>query len=52
MDFSAFVIGCPPKYRGGLTKGNDLEINLLKMFPNSAFFIEKVRAPSHMRGTC
>jgi hypothetical protein len=40
---SAIVIGCPPAYRGGTTKGTDLEIQLLKLFPKTAYFIEKVR---------
>ncbi|CAD6583923.1 MAG: hypothetical protein TREMPRED_003679 [Tremellales sp. Tagirdzhanova-0007] len=38
---SAIVVGCPPAYRGGTTKGTDLEINLIKYFPRTAFFIEK-----------
>nr|XP_031862719.1 uncharacterized protein CI109_001731 [Kwoniella shandongensis]KAA5529791.1 hypothetical protein CI109_001731 [Kwoniella shandongensis] len=37
----AIVVGCPPAYRGGTTKGTDLEINLLKLFPKTAYFIEK-----------
>jgi len=37
----AIVVGCPPAYRGGTTKGTDLEINLLKLFPDTAYFIEK-----------
>lgn len=39
---SAIVIGCPPAYRGGTTKGTDLEINLIKYFPQTAYFVEKV----------
>jgi len=37
----AIVIGCPPAYRGGTTKGTDLEINLIKYFPQTAYFVEK-----------
>jgi len=37
----AIVIGCPPAYRGGITKGTDLELHLLKLFPKTAYFIEK-----------
>ncbi|WVF72073.1 hypothetical protein IAT40_006885 [Kwoniella sp. CBS 6097] len=40
-DPDAIVVGCPPAYRGGTTKGTDLEINLLKLFPKTAYFIEK-----------
>ncbi|WVQ69961.1 uncharacterized protein L199_008185 [Kwoniella botswanensis] len=40
-DPHAIVVGCPPAYRGGTTKGTDLEINLLKLFPKTAYFIEK-----------
>ena len=39
---SAIIVGCPPAYRGGTTKGTDLEINLIKYFPKTAYFIEKV----------
>lgn len=39
---SAIVVGCPPAYRGGTTKGQDLEIQMLKLFPKTAYFIEKV----------
>lgn len=38
---NAIVIGCPPAYRGGTTKGTDLELNLIKLFPKTAYFIEK-----------
>jgi hypothetical protein len=41
-DGSAIVIGCPPAYRGGTTKGTDLEIQLIKYFPKTAYFVEKV----------
>ncbi|WVQ78334.1 hypothetical protein IAT38_000419 [Cryptococcus sp. DSM 104549] len=41
QDPDAIVVGCPPAYRGGTTKGTDLEINLLKLFPKTAYFIEK-----------
>lgn len=37
----AIVVGCPPAYRGGTTKGTDLEIQLMKLFPKTAYFIEK-----------
>ncbi|ODO11588.1 hypothetical protein I350_00370 [Cryptococcus amylolentus CBS 6273] len=40
-DPHAIVVGCPPAYRGGTTKGTDLEIQLIKLFPKTAFFIEK-----------
>nr|ODN77339.1 hypothetical protein L203_06279 [Cryptococcus depauperatus CBS 7841]ODN88515.1 hypothetical protein L204_06370 [Cryptococcus depauperatus CBS 7855] len=40
-DPHAIVVGCPPAYRGGTTKGTDLEINLLKLFPRTAYFVEK-----------
>lgn len=38
----AIVVGCPPAYRGGVTKGNDLELTLIKLFPTVPYFIEKV----------
>ncbi|ORX39941.1 putative oxidoreductase C terminal-domain-containing protein [Kockovaella imperatae] len=37
----AIVVGCPPAYRGGTTKGTDLELHLIKLFPKTAYFIEK-----------
>lgn len=37
----AIVVGSPPAYRGGTTKANDLELQLLKLFPHSHYFIEK-----------
>ncbi|ORY27202.1 putative oxidoreductase C terminal-domain-containing protein [Naematelia encephala] len=40
-DPHAIVVGSPPAYRGGLTKGSDLEINLIHLFPKTAYFIEK-----------
>lgn len=43
---SAIVVGCPPAYRGGTTKGTDLEIHLMKLFPKTAYFIEKVSLPA------
>jgi hypothetical protein len=46
-DHSAIIVGCPPAYRGGTTKGTDLEIQLIKLFPKTAYFIEKVGA-GHM----
>ncbi len=45
---SAIVVGCPPAYRGGTTKGTDLEIHLIKLFPQTAYFIEKVCAMLHV----
>ncbi|OXB39073.1 hypothetical protein LQV05_004138 [Cryptococcus neoformans] len=41
QDPNAIVVGCPPAYRGGTTKGRDLEIQMLKLFPKTAYFIEK-----------
>ncbi|EJT52848.1 hypothetical protein A1Q1_00753 [Trichosporon asahii var. asahii CBS 2479] len=38
----AIVVGCPPAYRGGVTKGTDLELTLIKLFPTVPYFIEKV----------
>ncbi|EIW69432.1 hypothetical protein TREMEDRAFT_43977 [Tremella mesenterica DSM 1558] len=40
-DPHAIVVGCPPAYRGGTTKGTDLELQLLKYFPKTAYFVEK-----------
>ncbi|RXK39480.1 hypothetical protein M231_03148 [Tremella mesenterica] len=40
-DPHAIVVGCPPAYRGGTTKGADLELQLLKYFPKTAYFVEK-----------
>ncbi|KAJ9104241.1 hypothetical protein QFC19_004058 [Naganishia cerealis] len=37
----AIVVGSPPAYRGGTTKANDLELQLLKLFPHSHYFVEK-----------
>ncbi|GHJ86746.1 hypothetical protein NliqN6_3148 [Naganishia liquefaciens] len=37
----AIIVGSPPAYRGGTTKTTDLELQLLKLFPNSHYFIEK-----------
>ena len=39
---SAIVVGSPPAYRGGVQGPRDLELRLLKLFPNSSYFIEKV----------
>ncbi|KAG9030429.1 hypothetical protein FRB95_003935 [Tulasnella sp. JGI-2019a] len=41
QDPHAIIVGCPPAYRGGTTKGTDLELNLIKTFPKTAYFIEK-----------
>lgn len=35
------VIGSPPRFRGSLEPGRDIEIQVLKHFPNVALFIEK-----------
>ncbi|GFZ45624.1 Uncharacterized protein JCM24511_03352, partial [Saitozyma sp. JCM 24511] len=40
-DPDAIVVGCPPAYRGGTTKGTDLELTLIKYFPKTAYFVEK-----------
>ncbi|KAJ9112820.1 hypothetical protein QFC20_002148 [Naganishia adeliensis] len=38
----AIIVGSPPAYRGGITKShNDLELQLLKLFPHSHYFVEK-----------
>ncbi|GMK59488.1 hypothetical protein CspeluHIS016_0800940 [Cutaneotrichosporon spelunceum] len=37
----AIIVGCPPAYRGGTTKGSDLELTLIKYFPRVPYFIEK-----------
>jgi predicted dehydrogenase len=37
----AIIVGCPPAYRGGTTKGTDLELTLIKYFPRVPYFIEK-----------
>jgi hypothetical protein len=42
-DNRAIVVGCPPAYRGGTTKGTDLELTLIKYFPTVPYFIEKVQ---------
>ncbi|KAK1924841.1 putative oxidoreductase C terminal-domain-containing protein [Papiliotrema laurentii] len=44
----AIVIGCPPAYRGGTTKGTDLELNLIKLFPKTAYFIEKAKVTQQL----
>lgn len=38
---SAFVVGTPPAFRGGLTKGTDIELQIVKAFPKAHLFIEK-----------
>lgn len=40
-DPKALIVGTPPQYRGGISKGRNLEIDMLKFFPNVAYFIEK-----------
>lgn len=42
LEPKAIVIGSPPAFRGGVHKPKDLELQLLKLFPESAFFVEKV----------
>lgn len=37
----AFVVGSPPAFRGGVNAPRDLEHKLLKLFPETAYFIEK-----------
>jgi len=37
----AIIIGSPPKFRGGTQEPRNLELTLLKLFPKSAFFVEK-----------
>lgn len=37
----AIFIAAPPVFRGSLTKGKDLEIQLMDAFPNAHFFLEK-----------
>jgi predicted dehydrogenase len=37
----AIIIGAPPAFRGGVSKGRNLEIDLIKFFPKVAYFIEK-----------
>ncbi|KAG8805226.1 hypothetical protein FRC17_005672 [Serendipita sp. 399] len=36
-----FLIGCPSAYRGSDEPGRDLELQILKLFPNTALFVEK-----------
>lgn len=38
---SAAIIGSPPKFRGGTRQPQDLELQLLKNFPDIAMFVEK-----------
>lgn len=37
----AFIVGCPPRFRGSLQPGRDVEIQILKHFPGVAIFVEK-----------
>lgn len=37
----AVIIGCPPFFRGTTKPGRDLELQILKYFPNVAVFVEK-----------
>lgn len=40
-DLSAIIVGTPPAFRGGLSKGRHLELDLMKYFPTVGYFIEK-----------
>ena len=37
----AFVVGSPPMFRGTEQPGRDIELQILKYFPQVALFIEK-----------
>ncbi|WOO84424.1 putative protein [Vanrija pseudolonga] len=37
----AIIVGSPPMFRGGTTAGRNLELELVKLFPGVAYFIEK-----------
>lgn len=37
----AIIVGSPPMFRGTFKPGRDIEIQLLKHFPNVALFMEK-----------
>ncbi|KZV91049.1 hypothetical protein EXIGLDRAFT_750298 [Exidia glandulosa HHB12029] len=37
----AFVVGTPPAFRGGVTKGTDIELQIVKAFPKAHLFVEK-----------
>ncbi|KZW01227.1 hypothetical protein EXIGLDRAFT_745214 [Exidia glandulosa HHB12029] len=37
----AIVVGTPPAFRGGLAKGTDIELQIIKAFPKAQLFIEK-----------
>ena len=34
-------MGSPPAFRGGVQKPRDLELQLLDLFPDTAYFVEK-----------
>lgn len=38
---SAVIVGTPPAFRGGVSEGRHLELDLLKYFPTVGYFIEK-----------
>ncbi|BEI83610.1 hypothetical protein CcaverHIS002_0402140 [Cutaneotrichosporon cavernicola] len=40
-DPRAIIVGTPPEFRGGVTGGRNLELELLKYFPSVGYFIEK-----------
>ncbi|KLT43600.1 hypothetical protein CC85DRAFT_327150 [Cutaneotrichosporon oleaginosum] len=37
----AIFVACPPQFRGGVAKSNDLELEINKYFPDTNFFVEK-----------
>lgn len=37
----AIIVGSPPMFRGSLSPGRDIEMQILKFFPGVAMFIEK-----------
>ena len=37
----AIIVGSPPMFRGSLTPGRDIELQILKYFPGVAMFVEK-----------
>jgi hypothetical protein len=45
----AVIVGSPPMFRGALSQGRDIEMQILKYFPGVAMFIEKPIAtgPAH-----
>jgi Putative oxidoreductase C terminal domain/Oxidoreductase family, NAD-binding Rossmann fold len=45
----AVIVGSPPMFRGSLSPGRDIEMQILKYFPGVAMFVEKPIAtgPAH-----